>query len=118
MGSPGGYQVSPGLYRVPDLLTEDQFKDYMRLTYGVVVSFDHGDQEAPDPSAVLGKFRAGEVKENKDPTLRDLNTRSFGPEYASRAKARAAAKSTEDESTEKRTTPTRTTASTSTTTKK
>lgn len=105
MGSPGGYQVNPGLYRVPDLLTEEQFKEYMYQTYGVVVSFDHGDQEAPDPSAVLGKFRAGEVKENKDPTLRNLNTRNFGPNYASTIKP----EKSEEVDTKKTTTPAKTT---------
>lgn len=92
MGSPGGYQINPGLYRVPDLLTEEQFVEYMRTTYGVKVSFNHGDNKAVSPARALGQSRVmGPVAEDfdvedmnppeiRDPILRDLNERNFGSE--------------------------------------
>ncbi len=43
MGSPGGFMVHPGLFRVPDLKTEEQFVDYMREVYGVKVTFAYLD---------------------------------------------------------------------------
>lgn len=95
MGSPGGFQINPGLYRVPDLLTEEQFVEYMRTTFGVKVTFDHGDKDAPSPARALGQSRTmGPVAEDfdvedmtppeiRDPILRNLNERNFGPDYAS-----------------------------------
>lgn len=97
MGSPGGYAVNPGLYRVPDLLTEDQFKEYMWQTYGARIEFVREEGEkAPSPARALGHSRvmgpAAEDDSNlenmnppeiRDPILRDLNSRNYGPDYAS-----------------------------------
>jgi hypothetical protein len=93
MGSPGGYQVNPGLYRVPDLLTEQQFVDYMLNTYGRKVEFTDG--ETISPARALGRSHpvgvVDEVDEPdqmspaavNDPHLRRLNEMNFGPNYAS-----------------------------------
>ena len=35
----GGYITHEGFYRVPDLLTETEFKNYMRANYGMDVTF-------------------------------------------------------------------------------
>lgn len=40
----GGYSVVPGLYRVPDLLTEERFIEYMKNVYNVEVEFTHPDK--------------------------------------------------------------------------
>jgi hypothetical protein len=90
MGSPGGYQINPGMYRVPDLLTEEQFKEYMVNTYGVEVEFKHRGDKPPNPARALGQSRSmGPVVEDfdventdpepiRDPILRSLNERNFG----------------------------------------
>lgn len=109
MGSPGGYSVNPGMYRVPDLLTEDQFVQYMKSTYGVDISFDHGDTEPMSPARALGQSRSmGVVNEDdtdkqgpapiNDPVLRSLNNRNFStvevPEEKTEEKSTTNTKST------------------------
>ena len=86
MGSPGGYMINPGLYRVPDLLTEDQFVRYMKNTYGRTIEFT--DEETHSPARALGKSAPqGALDEEdqdklvpskiNDPVLRSLNERNF-----------------------------------------
>lgn len=92
MGSPGGYAVNPGLYRIPDLLTEQQLVDYMWNTYGRKIEFTDGVEV--NPARALGQTHpvgpVDEVDSDKtspnainDPTLRHLNEMNFGPTYAS-----------------------------------
>lgn len=92
MGSPGGYQINPGLYRIPDLLTEEQFKDYMWNTYGRKVDFVDDVQVNParalgqtHPVGPLDEVDEGRMSPNavNDPVLRQLNNMQFGPNYAS-----------------------------------
>lgn len=79
----GGYSVVPGLYRVPDLLTEEQFVDYMKRVYNVDVSFTHTNEA--DPTAVaaraLGQSHPmgvvnedGRRVETIDPVLAEYNS--------------------------------------------
>lgn len=88
MSSPGGYHVSPGLYRVPDLLTEDQMVAYMRDTYGRTIEFT--DDETHSAARALGRtYPVGTVNEEdmdklvpekvNDPVLRSINERNFYP---------------------------------------
>lgn len=91
MGSPHGYSVYPGLYRVPDLLTEQQLVDYMLSTYGRKVEFTDG--LSVNPSRALGRSRpVGPIDEDyedadimspasvNDPHLRYLNELDFKQE--------------------------------------
>lgn len=92
MGAPGGYAVHPGLFRVPDQLTEEQFVAYMRNTYGVKVEFTYlsGDDDdlelsreeagaSVDPSRALG------ISDNErpavDPALAAYNSRTLPAAY-------------------------------------
>jgi len=89
MGSPGGYSVNPGMYRVPDLLTEEQFIRYMKSTYGRDIEFTDG--LSFNPSRALGRsLPVGPVDETddeqlapssiRDVHLRKLNEMDFGQE--------------------------------------
>lgn len=51
MPAPGGYGITPGLYRVPDLLTEEQFVRYMEDVYGVKVAFTYTDNKGKEVDA-------------------------------------------------------------------
>jgi hypothetical protein len=105
--SPGGYIVHHGMFRVPDLLTEKQFVDYMRSVYNVEVSFTyldaHGnsveDVSKPDAARALGQsFNIApgaqldgremvDIEQTKslfsgqDPVLASINERELGPGY-------------------------------------
>lgn len=97
MGTPGGFTVTPGLYRVPDLLTEEQFIEYMKNNYNVEVAFTHSGEK---PSAVtrraLGQSRPmGVLDENDhegptptpvvDPVLAAINNMKTFDENAAEA---------------------------------
>jgi hypothetical protein len=95
MGSPGGYQINPGLYRVPDLLTQEQFIDYVWNTYGRRIEFTDGAEINParalgqtHPVGPVDEVDADKMSPNavNDPVLRHLNNMSFGPNYASTPK--------------------------------
>jgi hypothetical protein len=87
MGAPGGYSVNPGLYRVPDLLTEEQLVNYMKNTYGRTIEFTDGISFSP--ARALGRSHPmGVVDEEddqmspasvNDPHLRRLNEMNFDP---------------------------------------
>lgn len=72
MTSPGGYQINPGLYRVPDLLTEEQFVRYMKSTYNRDVEFTDG--EKINSARALGQVT---VKAEEDLSLKYLNNLVF-----------------------------------------
>lgn len=85
MTSPGGYQINPGLYRVPDLLTEEQFVDYMYNTYRRKIEFIDVENSV-NPARALGQTApSGVVDEDakphdfKDPVLRRINEMDFSP---------------------------------------
>lgn len=57
-----GFMVHAGLYRMPDLLTEDQTIEYFKETYGVKLTFehlnpagDHGSDLGPTGQEVVPK---------------------------------------------------------------
>lgn len=108
MSSPGGFMVRAGLYRVPDLLTEEQLKDYFLNNFGVEIELHYLDSEgnrldrddpdfvAPDPSRDLGQsFNLSPVAHldhrdltdsdvrslmsGEDPALRAINNRTLPP---------------------------------------
>lgn len=86
MSAPGGYTVTPGLYRVPDLKTEEQFVDYMRDIYNVEITFSHaGDKPSAVASRALGESRPMSVLDNEttsvDPVLQHINNSDPGPAY-------------------------------------
>jgi hypothetical protein len=74
MASPGGYQVTPGLYRVPDLFTEEQFVAYMWNTYRRKVEFTDTENYV-DPTRALGSSDL--VPKDKDPVLQRINEMDF-----------------------------------------
>jgi SAP domain len=105
MPTPGGYGVTYGMYRVPDLLTEEQFKQYMLDTYGVEVSFKYFDNEGneveesayPNPNRALGEStvlapalmvdtnatdeQVGQMMRGVDPVLRAINEANVPASY-------------------------------------
>lgn len=89
MGSPRGYSVTPGLYRVPDLLTEEQFCSYMLKQYGRTVEFTDGLDFSParalgqsHPVGPVDEVDSGNMSHNSvnDPVLRSLNEMDFRTE--------------------------------------
>lgn len=86
MVSPGGYQVTPGLYRVPDLLTEDQFVDYMKTTYGRDVVFADSENSVNTDRALGRTTPMGVLDEDapahsfRDPVLKRINEMNFHEE--------------------------------------
>lgn len=83
MPSPGGYSITPGLYRVPNLLTEEQFVQYMKDTYGREIEFVD-THNSVDPSRALGQTSPMGVLDESaapnaftDPVLRRLNEMDF-----------------------------------------
>lgn len=107
--APGGYVVHHGLFRVPDLLTEQQFVDYMLSVYGVKVTMTYVDakgdelaeENVPTAARALGQSfniapaialdgRAGgeldadaarSLLSGVDPVLRQINERSVPASY-------------------------------------
>lgn len=86
MPAPGGYSITPGLYRVPDLLTEEQFVDYMKSTYGRTVEFTDVDNSISPARALgrtvpMGVLHEGEedskTPKHPDPVLKSLNELDF-----------------------------------------
>lgn len=77
----GGYAAIPGLYRVPDLLTEEQLVEYMKNVYGRTVEFtDDVDTEVVQARALGQTNPMGVVNEDGrpveviDPVLREYNS--------------------------------------------
>lgn len=96
MGAPGGYGITHGMYRVPDLLTEDEFVKYMKDTYNRDIEFT--DDVKVNPARALGQsFNMSPAAEKdadpeqrsltvvRDPVLRAYNEADFGDAYGDKA---------------------------------
>ncbi len=102
MGAPGGYHVTPGLYRVPDLLTEEQFVAYMKSTYNRTVEFtDTENSVNPNralgrtvPMGVLSETDDDSTPDHPDPVLKRINEMFPNPPVEEEKSAKTTSKST------------------------
>lgn len=78
MAAPGGYAAIPGMYRVPDLLTEEQFKDYMWNTYRRKVEFTDTENYV-NPARALGRSAPIGVPDEREdvPGPRDYHLKAI-----------------------------------------
>jgi hypothetical protein len=131
MPTPGGYAVDPGLYRVPDLLTEEQFVRYMKDTYNRDIQFVDDVQVTParalgqsfniapalDVDADADAQDVRNLMSAHDPVLQRHNEYDFGSAYGEQAAEKAREEEEESQSSSEPSSKTAT-SKTSTSTKK